>query len=215
MNYIKQATIETLMDNYGNNCSICGKHLSDNDISIDHIIPISLGGASDLSNCRLTCRSCNRKKGVSITGYEFEKYVADLMNKSSSFRNIRLETLIGEDKNYIADIVVEVKKNDNWVKAIIEVKYSASFTFERAMSIIARFNVLRKYIRDASFIILFPGKISDKLYSAFKQNHIEVWDIDYLVSTFSTEIKNNTHPVFQTLLSYSEKFESVDKIAHT
>ena len=205
MNYMKQA-IATLIDKYGNNCSICGKHLSGYDISIDHIIPISLGGTSDLSNCRLACRSCNHKRGANITGYEFEKYVAILMNKNSSFRNIQLGIPIGEDKNYVPDIVVEVKKNNKWVKAVVEVKSSTSFTFERAMSIITRFNGLRKYVKDASFIILFPGKISDKLYSAFKQNHIEVWDIDYLISTFSTEIKNNTHPAFQTLLSNSKKF---------
>lgn len=42
-------------------CVRCGTHL---DLSVDHIIPESKGGAHDLSNFQTLCRSCNSKKGV-------------------------------------------------------------------------------------------------------------------------------------------------------
>lgn len=47
-------------DNY--TCQLCGKHLLDDEIEFDHIIPISKGGSSEESNIRLTCSDCNRDK---------------------------------------------------------------------------------------------------------------------------------------------------------
>ena len=47
-------------DNY--TCQHCGKHLLDNEVEFDHIIPISKGGSSEEHNIRLTCFDCNREK---------------------------------------------------------------------------------------------------------------------------------------------------------
>lgn len=51
-------------DNY--TCQECGRHLKDNEIEIDHIIPISRGGSGEESNLRILCKACNRKKGSEI-----------------------------------------------------------------------------------------------------------------------------------------------------
>jgi hypothetical protein len=51
-------------DNY--TCQHCGKHLKDDEVEFDHIIPVSRGGSSDESNIRLTCFDCNREKSDSI-----------------------------------------------------------------------------------------------------------------------------------------------------
>lgn len=47
-------------DNY--TCQECGKHLMDNEVEFDHIIPVSKGGSSEEHNIRLTCFDCNREK---------------------------------------------------------------------------------------------------------------------------------------------------------
>lgn len=51
-------------DNY--TCQHCGKHLMDNEVEFDHIIPFSKGGSSEESNLRLTCFDCNRDKSDSV-----------------------------------------------------------------------------------------------------------------------------------------------------
>ncbi len=47
-------------DNY--TCQNCGKHLLDNEVEFDHVIPLSKGGSSEEHNIRLTCFDCNRDK---------------------------------------------------------------------------------------------------------------------------------------------------------
>lgn len=40
-------------------CQICG---SLNNLQIDHILPVSLGGTNDLDNLRVLCRQCNMEE---------------------------------------------------------------------------------------------------------------------------------------------------------
>ena len=47
-------------DNY--TCQECRKHLKDDEVEFDHIIPVSRGGSSEEHNIRLTCYDCNRDK---------------------------------------------------------------------------------------------------------------------------------------------------------
>lgn len=48
-------------------CQICGKYMPDGvGIHIDHIIPISKGGKSVLSNLQVLCSKCNLQKGSKI-----------------------------------------------------------------------------------------------------------------------------------------------------
>lgn len=51
-------------DNY--TCQECSKHLKDDEVEFDHIIPHSKGGSSEEHNIRLTCYDCNRDKLDSI-----------------------------------------------------------------------------------------------------------------------------------------------------
>lgn len=48
----------------GRICALCGKPIQrDDEVSIDHIIPVSKGGATVESNLQLAHKSCNLEKG--------------------------------------------------------------------------------------------------------------------------------------------------------
>lgn len=49
----------------GYKCKLCG---SDTNLSIDHIIPISKGGKTEINNLQTLCISCNKKKANKIYG---------------------------------------------------------------------------------------------------------------------------------------------------
>jgi len=47
----------------------CGACLITSKLTLDHVIPVSAGGANDPDNLQLLCRSCNSRKGVRTTDY--------------------------------------------------------------------------------------------------------------------------------------------------
>ena len=57
--YIPDALKREVIDRDRGACVTCG---SSENLEYDHIVPISAGGKSELSNLQLLCRSCNRKK---------------------------------------------------------------------------------------------------------------------------------------------------------
>ena len=44
-------------------CQYCNKFLYNREITIDHIIPKSLGGENSFLNCVISCHKCNNTKG--------------------------------------------------------------------------------------------------------------------------------------------------------
>ena len=46
----------------GGRCEICTGKLSTGHIEYDHVIPLALGGSSDINNICCTCRSCHDLK---------------------------------------------------------------------------------------------------------------------------------------------------------
>jgi len=43
-------------------CQSCGKTSVETNLSIDHIIPLALGGQNDISNLHTLCLTCNQEK---------------------------------------------------------------------------------------------------------------------------------------------------------
>lgn len=57
-----------LMLKTGGICAICGKKIEkDEDATLDHIIPRSMGGATTMDNLQLAHKSCNLEKGNVFT----------------------------------------------------------------------------------------------------------------------------------------------------
>ena len=52
-------------------CYHCENRFSLDELTMDHLIPISRGGKSDKKNCVVSCKKCNSEKG-SMTRAELE-----------------------------------------------------------------------------------------------------------------------------------------------
>lgn len=55
---------EAILDFCGEKCLACG---TTDDITMDHIVPLDMGGAHDVRNIQPLCRSCNASKGATET----------------------------------------------------------------------------------------------------------------------------------------------------
>lgn len=53
-------------------CTYCGKDLTKDTATLDHVKPVSQGGYQRLFNVTLACRNCNHRKG-SMSKDEFLK----------------------------------------------------------------------------------------------------------------------------------------------
>lgn len=58
--YINPKLRKKVLDKYKHTCVHCG---TKENLSIDHIIPVSKGGKDLFSNLQVLCKSCNSKKG--------------------------------------------------------------------------------------------------------------------------------------------------------
>ncbi len=52
-----------LIEKYGDKCFWCDCHLMPKLMTVDHYIPLSLGGSNKTDNLRLACYGCNQKRG--------------------------------------------------------------------------------------------------------------------------------------------------------
>lgn len=57
---------EKVFERDGGVCQICGRPLTEDTFTVDHIVPVKRGGTNDLSNYRCLCDRCNKWKGDSL-----------------------------------------------------------------------------------------------------------------------------------------------------
>ena len=60
---IVRCTRKNILIRDRHHCQYCGVHCKSSNVTIDHILPRSLGGKTVWSNVVAACHSCNRKKG--------------------------------------------------------------------------------------------------------------------------------------------------------
>ncbi len=60
---IPKTTKEKVYEKGNGICAICGKPVTKNEFTIDHIIPLSRGGRNDIENLQIACHDCNELKG--------------------------------------------------------------------------------------------------------------------------------------------------------
>ena len=77
---ITKAERQQVYEKYNGHCAYCGGRIEYKDMQVDHMTPLRLGGADDMSNYMPACRSCNHyKRGNSLEG--FRKMIEEIPNK--------------------------------------------------------------------------------------------------------------------------------------
>lgn len=61
----------------GGRCAYCGCEIEYKDMQVDHVKPLKIGGADEISNMLPACRSCNHYKAtLDVEG--FRKYLSEI-----------------------------------------------------------------------------------------------------------------------------------------
>lgn len=70
----------SVLRTHGRKCWLCGVEISDDkEVSLDHVIPVSLGGSNVVTNLRPAHRGCNSRRGneIVLDGYPPEEVISD------------------------------------------------------------------------------------------------------------------------------------------
>lgn len=51
---------------YDCRCALCGQKIKFEDMTLDHIVPLSMGGADSMENLQVACLACNHLKSNSL-----------------------------------------------------------------------------------------------------------------------------------------------------
>jgi 5-methylcytosine-specific restriction endonuclease McrA len=70
-----------ILDRYGRRCVYCGAEFRPEDLTIDHVEPLRIGGDQSEGNLVTSCRPCNRDKG----GEAAWRYLARHPDKRETF----------------------------------------------------------------------------------------------------------------------------------
>lgn len=199
-----------LVELYGEKCYICGRN--DVILDIEHLIPQSAGGIFQISNLRLICREDNAKKSNKhFREIELVQYLNEIILKNDKFRNTQQEVALTNTR-YRADIITERNVENNWEKLLIEVKVIPTFTELRLLEIIEQLKLFKKYSKNHKIAFVFPGILPDKDNALLQKAGIEVWDINYISTTFKKEIATTSHPLLQTLFTSTNYVAEHDKL---
>lgn len=70
-------TRKIIYNNAKGRCELCGREILFEDMTLDHIKPLSMGGVDEVDNLACTCYGCNGLKGNALPE-KFEKRVTDI-----------------------------------------------------------------------------------------------------------------------------------------
>lgn len=79
LQYIRQC----LIAKHGMVCALCSKPIeSENELTVDHIIPRAMGGSTTYENCQLAHKECNLRKGNKYVDPETVKNNTEITKNS-------------------------------------------------------------------------------------------------------------------------------------
>lgn len=71
-------------------CALCGRKITYDNMTLDHIVPLAMNGADDVGNLRCTCEACNLFKGSVLPDDFMERITRIFLYQMDRKENKRL-----------------------------------------------------------------------------------------------------------------------------
>ncbi|MDH4870583.1 HNH endonuclease [Pseudomonas sp. BN515] len=176
-------------------CSVCGREMQWDFTEISHFRPKGKRVVFDWDNLVAVCEKCN----VHAREFEFASFLAELMARSSSFRGVKREVLLGSEVRYRADIVaVEAGVGKN---LLIECKGAPHFSVGWVRQIIKQLRLYQDAFGECQMILATPATLLDEHRAILQGEGVEVWDLDFLVKRFRDQIPEANSSYYKELFS--------------
>ena len=87
---LSQQKRREVYDKLEGHCAYCGCEISIKQMQADHLVPLALGGADEVSNLLPSCRSCNHRKSterLELFRHSVEHFEGVLARDNVTYRN--------------------------------------------------------------------------------------------------------------------------------
>lgn len=149
-------------------CAHCGKKLTTETMTIDHVYPLNKGGNHSEYNLIALCLECNKLKSNFIHEIHFFPYI---LPKEWDKYEVELNKNIfsnGNDRNIFGSAIRTIYYMDEAIAAKMErIKHS-----------IKSIQAMRSVGRPTEFRLMYPGDLTDEALKLL-ENNFEVRDGDY------------------------------------
>jgi hypothetical protein len=101
-------------------CRYCNHYFTISEVAVDHAIPLSRGGSTDLHNLEYPCRACNNRKG-SLTPTEFLALLGFLetipLGRQDVLKRLETSVQLAAGARGNAGIIADLRKAGVWSAA--------------------------------------------------------------------------------------------------
>ena len=100
---------KSLLSRDGNTCWICQQMMPENDCTVDHILPSSMGGESTLANLKLAHRKCNsfRDRRVHLSA---DQIVAEMIKSRQRHMTRKRRKFLRKQWKAATDITMDYQR---------------------------------------------------------------------------------------------------------
>lgn len=86
--YVSKKNRALLLEKAKNQCEYCGDK---ENLEVDHIIPVSIGGSNEIENLQILCRKCNRTKRTKLSEHVAVSVRSKLLQQRGDCRSRETE----------------------------------------------------------------------------------------------------------------------------
>lgn len=181
-------------------CFYCENQFPIENLLFEHIVPIAYAGTEEEENIVLACYNCNARMAsrMPFREIEFLIFIRELLNSHPDFKFISQEAKISPELRYRADLFAEEKVKGKWKNVLIEIKSMPTFTSKRLREVVEQLNNYKELIdKETKIVLCFPGLIPKKDIEYLKEFDIAIWDRDFIIKKFSSQISHSKDKLFR------------------
>lgn len=120
--------------------------------------------------------------------FELVRFLAELLSAHPQYSDILTEPRV--DRHILADLTANRQLDRVTQHLVLEVKSAGFVRANRVEGTISQINHYRTVGSFDAAALVFPGRLEERDQAKFQAAHIEIWDLDYIATTFSHQIQN-------------------------
>ncbi|MDQ8194034.1 hypothetical protein QEH59_06340 [Coraliomargarita sp. SDUM461004] len=204
----RSATLRrALLEKYDHTCQSCG--LKDVPLELARITCVGDDATDEGDDYTILCPNCHRKlDSFQPREMELNVFFRDLLERSPHYDHTSIEQPLGDGRSYRSDLISFRKVSGREERVLIESKNRSFFRLHQIEDAIEQINKYRSLEKFDAAALAFPGRILPSSRELLESAEIEIWDIDYIATQFSDEIKQLPVSGFQQLFSRFRSSES-------